>query len=44
MKVLIKLGGTLLDAPELRARLASEIAALEHAVVVVHGEIGRAHV
>ena len=37
MKLLIKLGGTLLDAPESRARLASEIAMLEHAVVVVHG-------
>jgi acetylglutamate kinase len=37
VKLLIKLGGTLLDAPESRARLASEIANLEHAVVVVHG-------
>ena len=37
MKLLIKLGGTLLDAPESRARLASEIAALRHRVVVVHG-------
>jgi acetylglutamate kinase len=37
VKLLIKLGGTLLDAPESRARLASEIAKLEHAVVVVHG-------
>lgn len=37
MKLLIKLGGTLLDAPESRARLASEITALAHAVVVVHG-------
>ncbi len=37
MKLLIKLGGTLLDEPESRARLAREIAAIEHAVVVVHG-------
>jgi acetylglutamate kinase len=37
VKLLIKLGGTLLDAPESRARLAAEIAALGHAVVVVHG-------
>jgi acetylglutamate kinase len=37
VKLLIKLGGTLLDAPESRARLASEIAALPHQVVVVHG-------
>jgi acetylglutamate kinase len=37
VKLLIKLGGTLLDAPESRARLASEIAMLEHAIVVVHG-------
>lgn len=37
MKILIKLGGTLLDETGSRARLASEIAALEHAVVVVHG-------
>jgi acetylglutamate kinase len=37
VKLLIKLGGTLLDAPESRARLASEIAAIPHAVVVVHG-------
>ena len=37
MKLLIKLGGTLLDAPDSRARLASEIAAIPHAVVVVHG-------
>lgn len=37
MKLLIKLGGTLLDAPESRARLASEIAAVVHEVVVVHG-------
>jgi acetylglutamate kinase len=37
VKVLIKLGGTLLDSPESRARLASEISALPHAVVVVHG-------
>jgi acetylglutamate kinase len=37
VKLLIKLGGTLLDSPELRARLAAEIAELAHAVVVVHG-------
>lgn len=39
MKLLIKLGGTLLDQPESRARLAAEIAAIarQHAVVVVHG-------
>ena len=39
MKILVKLGGTLLDAPESRARLACEIAALTRSaqVVVVHG-------
>lgn len=39
MKVLIKLGGTLLDADESRVRLAREIteAASNHRVVVVHG-------
>ncbi|MGD1098345.1 MAG: acetylglutamate kinase [Bryobacteraceae bacterium] len=39
MKVLIKLGGTLLDADESRARLAQEItkAAQQFDVVVVHG-------
>jgi acetylglutamate kinase len=37
VKLLIKLGGTLLDAPDSRARLASEIAGIAHAVVVVHG-------
>src|ERR1700694_2063565 len=40
MKILVKLGGTLLDAPESRNRLAREIAALRdggHHVVVVHG-------
>ncbi len=40
MKLLVKLGGTLLDAPESRRRLASELAALRrdgHALVVVHG-------
>lgn len=37
MKLLIKLGGTLLDEPESRVRLAREIAAIEHEVVVVHG-------
>lgn len=39
MKLLIKLGGTLLDSPDLRRRLAAEIAALARTetVVVVHG-------
>ncbi len=40
MKFLVKLGGTLLDAPESRDRLAREIHALAtqgHAVTVVHG-------
>ena len=40
MKALIKLGGTLVDSPELRARLAAEIAAAARrgiAVTVVHG-------
>ncbi len=40
MRVLIKLGGTLLDAEESRRRLAREIAvavAMRHQVVVVHG-------
>ncbi len=37
MKLLIKLGGTLLDSPESRARLSSEIASLDHQAVVVHG-------
>ena len=39
MKVLIKLGGTLLDAAESRQRLAQEItrASESSAVVVVHG-------
>jgi len=39
LKTLIKLGGTLLDAPESCARLAREItaAAREHAIAVVHG-------
>ncbi|HLN04491.1 MAG TPA: acetylglutamate kinase [Bryobacteraceae bacterium] len=40
MKVLIKLGGTLLDSAELRASLAAQIAAVERqgiAVTVVHG-------
>ncbi len=37
MKLLIKLGGTLLDVPESRARLAAEIARLDHQTVVVHG-------
>lgn len=36
MRLLIKLGGTLLDVPESRARLASEIAKLTD-TVVVHG-------
>jgi acetylglutamate kinase len=37
VKLLIKLGGTLLDSKESRARLAKEIAGLAHHVVVVHG-------
>ena len=40
MKVLVKLGGTLLDGPELRASLACQIAAAARAgaeLVVVHG-------
>ena len=39
MRLLIKLGGTLLDAEESRERLAKEICSLvpEHQVVVVHG-------
>src|SRR5690606_22003242 len=40
VKLLIKLGGTLLDQPESRLRLASEIgdlAARGHRIVVVHG-------
>jgi acetylglutamate kinase len=39
VKLLIKLGGTLLDSPDSRARLAAEIAAIAetNAVVVVHG-------
>ncbi len=39
MKALIKLGGTLLDAPESCARLAREItaAARQHEIAVVHG-------
>jgi acetylglutamate kinase len=39
VKALIKLGGTLLDAPESCARLAREIAAAarEHEIAVVHG-------
>lgn len=39
MKLLIKVGGTLLDSPESRARLASEITriAATESVVVVHG-------
>ena len=39
MKILIKLGGTLLDSPASRSRLASQIAAaaVSHATVVVHG-------
>ncbi len=39
MKILIKLGGTLLDAQDSRERLAQEITELsrEHRVVVVHG-------
>ncbi|HLH43864.1 MAG TPA: acetylglutamate kinase [Bryobacteraceae bacterium] len=39
MRILIKLGGTLLDNPETRGRLACEIAdaAAHHKLVVVHG-------
>jgi acetylglutamate kinase len=40
VKALIKLGGTLLDSPELRASLAAQIAAVERqgvALTVVHG-------
>jgi acetylglutamate kinase len=37
MKLLIKVGGSLLDSPASRARLAREIAEIEHSVVVVHG-------
>jgi acetylglutamate kinase len=37
VKLLIKLGGTLLDSELSRSRLAAEIAELQHAVVVVHG-------
>ena len=40
MKLLVKLGGTLLDEPESRARLAAQIASARgrgHEVVVVHG-------
>ena len=39
MRALIKLGGTLLDEPVSRARLAAEIAALagQHEIAVVHG-------
>ncbi len=40
MKVLLKIGGTLLDHPETQRALAQQIAAaagLNHQVVVVHG-------
>jgi acetylglutamate kinase len=38
MRILIKLGGTLLDDPDSRSRLAREIASLsDYEVVVVHG-------
>lgn len=40
MRILVKLGGTLLDAPESRARLAEELSAVQRSgvdVVVVHG-------
>ncbi len=39
MKILVKLGGTLLDSPASRSRLAAQIAAAaaNHATVVVHG-------
>lgn len=40
MRILVKLGGTLLDAPESRARLATELSAIQRSgveMVVVHG-------
>jgi acetylglutamate kinase len=37
VKLLIKLGGTLLDAADSRARLAREISAIQHPLIVVHG-------
>jgi acetylglutamate kinase len=37
VKLLIKLGGSLLDSADSRVRLAMEIAGLPHAIVVVHG-------
>jgi len=37
VKLLIKLGGTLLDSEISRMRLARELAAIAHAIVVVHG-------
>jgi acetylglutamate kinase len=37
VKLLIKLGGTLLDSESSRMRLARELASIPHAVVVVHG-------
>ena len=40
MRILVKLGGTLLDAPESRARLASELSQIQRSgveMVVVHG-------
>lgn len=40
MKLLVKLGGTLLDSPESRSRLARELTELRnagHALVIVHG-------
>ena len=42
MKILIKLGGTLIDDPASRANLAAQIAAVclaGHQVVVVHGDL-----
>ena len=40
MRILVKLGGTLLDTPESRARLASELSQIQRSgvqMVVVHG-------
>jgi len=37
VKLLIKLGGTLLDSEASRLRLARELASIPHAIVVVHG-------
>ena len=40
MRILVKLGGTLLDAPASRARLAAELSQIQRSgveLVVVHG-------